>query len=66
MKAYNMYINGKWVGNELDQIEVINPATNEVVGTVPNGGEKEAELAIDAAYDAFQSWSQLTAYERSK
>ncbi len=28
-------------------------------------GEKEANEAIDAAYDAFQSWSQTTAYERA-
>lgn len=63
---YLMVVNGEQIGEDLPKIEVINPATNEVVGTVPNGGEKEAELAIDAAYDAFQSWSQLTAYERSK
>lgn len=63
---YLMVVNGEQIGEDLPKIEVINPATNEVVGTVPSGGEKEAELAIDAAYDAFQSWSQLTAYERSK
>ena len=42
-----MVVNGEQIGEDLPKIEVINPATNEVVGTVPSGGEKEAELAID-------------------
>lgn len=65
MLDYLMVVNGEKVGANLGKIEVMNPATNEVVGTVPNGAEKEAILAIDAAYDAFEGWSQLTAYERS-
>lgn len=61
-----MYINGDWVGDELDKLEVKNPATGEIVGTVPNAGQKETRLAIEAADEAFTSWSQLTAYERSR
>ncbi len=62
---YKMIINGEDVGEGLKEIEVINPATDELVGTVPMGGEKEAILAVDAAYDAFKEWSKLSAYERS-
>lgn len=62
---YLMHINGEQVGADLDKIEVINPANGEVVGTVPNGGREEAKMAIDAAYEAFTSWSKTTAYERS-
>ncbi|HLS07865.1 NAD-dependent succinate-semialdehyde dehydrogenase [Lentibacillus sp.] len=62
---YLMNINGEWVGNELDVLDVVNPANGEVVGTVPYGGEKEAEQAVDAAYEAFQSWSCLTAHDRA-
>lgn len=62
---YFMTINGKQVGDKLVKMEVVNPATNNVVGTVPKGGAKEAEMAIDAAYEAFESWSKLTAYERA-
>jgi succinate-semialdehyde dehydrogenase / glutarate-semialdehyde dehydrogenase len=61
-----MYINGEWVGEELDVIEVNNPATNEVLATVPLGGAEEAKLAVDAAYDSFKEWSQYSAYERSE
>lgn len=62
---YLMSINGEWVGKNLDTKDVTNPANGKVVGTVPNGGEAEAEKAVDAAYEAFQSWSETTAYERA-
>src|SRR5699024_4091011 len=62
---YLMSINGEWVGSELDTLNVVNPANGEMVGTVPNGGEKEAEQAVDAAYEAFESWSELTAHDRA-
>lgn len=61
-----MYINGDWTGDELDKLEVKNPATGKIVGTVPNAGQKETRMAIEAAHKAFESWSQLTVYERSR
>ncbi|WP_394547885.1 NAD-dependent succinate-semialdehyde dehydrogenase [Priestia aryabhattai] len=65
MKQANLYINGEFVSAN-DTYEVVNPATNEVVATVAKGGEKEAKLAADAAYEAFQTWSKKTAEERGK
>src|SRR6478752_6065551 len=65
MKQANLYINGEFVSTN-DTYEVVNPATNEVVATVAKGGEKEAKLAADAAYEAFQTWSKKTAEERGK
>ncbi|WP_042354247.1 NAD-dependent succinate-semialdehyde dehydrogenase [Bacillus rubiinfantis] len=62
-----MYIDGKWVGNDYEIFtEVLNPATNEVVGAVPTGGALEAKQAVDAAHHAFKAWSQKTAEERSR
>lgn len=61
-----MIINGEDVGGELSIIEVINPATGEKIASVPKGGGKEAELAVDAAYEAFEEWSALSVYERSE
>ncbi|PWA10376.1 succinate-semialdehyde dehydrogenase (NADP(+)) [Pueribacillus theae] len=61
-----LYINGEWMGSELEKINVTNPATGEIVGTVPNAGVKETREAIDAAYSAFLEWSTLTAYERAE
>jgi len=65
VKHHLMYINGEWLGENLEELNVMNPANGQIVGSVPIGGEKEANVAIDAAYDAFQSWSQTTAYERA-
>ncbi|MEH7436112.1 NAD-dependent succinate-semialdehyde dehydrogenase [Neobacillus drentensis] len=65
MEKYLMYCNGEWIGNDLPVIEVNNPATHEVIATVPLGGKNEARLAVDAANEAFPEWAALSAYERS-
>ncbi|CEG22189.1 Succinate-semialdehyde dehydrogenase [NADP(+)] [Planococcus massiliensis] len=59
------YINGEWTIYGDEVIQVMNPATGEQVGTVPNGGEAEATAAIEAAAAAFPSWSKTTVYERA-
>ncbi|OLO27662.1 succinate-semialdehyde dehydrogenase (NADP(+)) [Alkalihalophilus pseudofirmus] len=62
-----MYINGKWQQTESgNSFSSINPATGEVLGTIADGTAVDAMNAITAAEDAFDSWSSLTAYERSK
>ncbi|QDI93210.1 NAD-dependent succinate-semialdehyde dehydrogenase [Salicibibacter halophilus] len=61
-----MYVDGQWTGEDLSQFEVINPATKQVLGNVPNGGKEEAKQAVDAAHSAFESWSKLPAQERSR
>ena len=62
-----MYIDGQWTHAESDAVfDVFNPATNEKIGEVPDGGREDAARAIDAAGRAFQTWSKLTAYQRSK
>lgn len=65
VQTYQFYINGNWTGKELDQIDVVNPATNEVIATVPKGGATEAKQAVDAAHSALHKWSKKTAGERS-
>jgi len=63
---YSLIIDGKETGQDLEQQEVTNPATGEVVGTVPKGGKTEARQATDAAFEAFKTWSKLSAYERTE
>ena len=60
-----MVINGEKTGLNLEKIDVLNPATNKSVGTIPNGGKEEADQAVEAAYEAFKQWSEKTAYERA-
>ncbi|MCA1055690.1 NAD-dependent succinate-semialdehyde dehydrogenase [Rossellomorea aquimaris] len=66
MQHYNMLINGEEIGSDLPKVEVTNPATSEVVATIPKGGKSEAESAVDAAHHAFRDWSQHSVYERSE
>ncbi|WP_339198787.1 NAD-dependent succinate-semialdehyde dehydrogenase [Aeribacillus sp. FSL k6-2211] len=60
-----LYLNGEFVQLD-DNFVVQNPATFETVGYVPNGTAKEAKLAVDAAHEAFKTWSKTTAYERAE
>ncbi|PPA70766.1 NAD-dependent succinate-semialdehyde dehydrogenase [Jeotgalibacillus proteolyticus] len=66
MQEYSLLINGEESGQNLDKIEISNPATQEVFATVPKGGTEEARQAVDAAHAAFPAWAKLTASERSE
>ncbi|MDY3331006.1 MAG: aldehyde dehydrogenase family protein, partial [Pelistega sp.] len=60
------YIDGKWVdADSKEVIEVTNPATGELIGTIPNMGKAEAERAVLAAEAALTVWQQKSAKERS-
>jgi aldehyde dehydrogenase (NAD+) len=51
------WINGTLVEGGADRIDVVNPATGEVVATVPAGGPAEVDRAVAAARAAFPGWS---------
>jgi succinate-semialdehyde dehydrogenase/glutarate-semialdehyde dehydrogenase len=60
------YIDGKWVMNDArEPIEVSNPATGEMIGSVPNLTAEETRTAINAAAAAQESWRSQTARERA-
>jgi aldehyde dehydrogenase (NAD+) len=62
-------VGGDWISaSDGGTIEVINPATEEVVGTVPKLTRPDAQAAIAAAREAFDSgvWSGLAPDERSR
>ena len=62
----HLYIDGSWVEpNGEGTIEVINPATEGVIGSVPVGSESDANAAVEAARAAFTGWSESTIDERS-
>ena len=61
-----MFRNGEWVAAVSGKtFSVVNPATGEEIGQMPNGGAEDATLAIDAADEAFNTWSRTTAYKRA-
>src|SRR5213595_2244984 len=60
------YIDGQWVQAASGQtLKVDNPATGEIIGTVPKLTGAETRQAIEAANRAFPAWSKKTAKERA-
>ena len=69
VKHFKNYIGGEWVDAQSgDTFEVINPANEEVVATVPSGGRDDAQRAIAAAREAFDSgeWTSIEPDERKR
>lgn len=68
VKDAKLFINGKYVDALSGQtFDTFNPATNEKLASVANGGTEDAKRAIDAAQRAFESgiWSKMPVEERS-
>jgi len=60
------YVNGKWTDAKSGKtIKVTNPATGDVLGTVPNMGTDETRAAIEAANAAWPAWRKMLAKERA-
>lgn len=55
-------VDGRWAG--APELDVLNPATRDVVGRVPHAGGAEARAAVDAAAGALTPWSQMIAKQR--
>ena len=61
------YIDGDWVDADSGEtIDVVNPATGEVLGAVPKMGAAEARRAVAAADAAWPAWRALTGKERGR
>jgi succinate-semialdehyde dehydrogenase/glutarate-semialdehyde dehydrogenase len=60
------YLNGQWCdADDGSTFSVTNPATGEVIGTVPKMGAVETRRAIEGAHAAWAEWRKKTAKERS-
>ena len=60
------YIAGQWSDADSgDKISVNNPATNDILGSVPKMGGAETHRAIDAAAKAYPAWRAKTGKERA-
>jgi aldehyde dehydrogenase (NAD+) len=58
-------IGGASVAGSGERIEVVNPATEAVIATVPAGTAADVDAAVTAATSAFESWSVTTVAERA-
>ena len=62
-----LYIRGEWVSPAgAGKIEVVNPTTEEPLGSVPEGSAQDVERAVEAAREAFPSCSQTPVQRRAE
>ncbi len=69
IKPGKLFIGGKWVDSVSGKtFSTINPATEEVITTVAEGGKDDINLAVAAARNAFEDgpWRKADARDRGK
>jgi aldehyde dehydrogenase (NAD+) len=61
------YVAGTWVSSASDEaVDVINPATEEVIDQVPAGHPADVDVAVEAARAAFGGWAATPVAERAR
>src|SRR3954447_12034939 len=66
MAAPQLLIGGEWVDGADGGYEIVNPATEEVIGFAPEASEAQAVDAARAAQEAFPAWSQTAPSVRAE
>jgi aminobutyraldehyde dehydrogenase len=62
---HKMFVGGEWVESSSGEtMEVLNPATGEVIAEVPRGTAEDVERAVDAAKKAWVEWQDKTPKDR--
>lgn len=62
-----MFIGGKWCqGGDGKSEDVLNPATEQVLGKLPHASRADLDRALEAAQKGFEVWRKTSAYERGK
>ncbi len=62
-----LFVGGEWVtAAGADRIDLVNPATEEAMGHVPDGSAADVDRAVAAARAAFAGWSRTAVDERAK
>ena len=62
-----LFLNGEWTDSlSKETLEIINPATEEVIGKVSHARKEDLDLALKGAENAFNEWKHVSAYDRSK
>lgn len=65
-KNYQLLIDGQWVdAKDGETFETYNPANGELLATCANAGKEDVDLAVDAAWKAFETWKNVTPQEKS-
>jgi acyl-CoA reductase-like NAD-dependent aldehyde dehydrogenase len=65
MSQDQVFVNGRWTASAgTEQIDVVNPYSEQVIGGVPAGARSDVDRAVVAARSAFPSWSRTPVLER--
>jgi 1-pyrroline dehydrogenase len=65
--AYKSFVGGDWVdARSGETMEILNPATGELIAEVPRCGPEDVDRAIEAAKQALPEWLEKTPKERSE
>jgi succinate-semialdehyde dehydrogenase/glutarate-semialdehyde dehydrogenase len=65
--SYGLFIDGGWrPAYDAVTLEVIDPATEEVVGCIPRATAKDVDDALQAAARGFEVWKRVPAFDRSQ
>ncbi|KKW92032.1 betaine-aldehyde dehydrogenase [Sphingobium chungbukense] len=67
-RPFGHFINGLWEAGSGEPIAVVNPATEQPIGSIAAGGEAEVDRAVAAARQRFESaeWTRMPAAERER
>lgn len=66
-RTYKLFIDGKWVdGKDGKTFDTYNPSNGELLATCVDAGKEDVDLAVKAAWRAFDSWKNVSPQERSR
>ncbi len=66
-ERFGQFINGKWQGSSSNETyDVINPATEELIGKASKANNNDIQLAIKSAEKGLEIWKNTSPWERSK
>jgi len=66
-EKFGQFINGKWQKSSSNKTyEVINPATEEILGSASKASIKDIHLALESAKVGLEKWKNTSPWERSK
>ena len=66
-EKFGQFINGKWQSSSSNETyEVINPATEELIGKASKANKEDINLCLKSAAKGFEIWKNTSPWERSK
>ncbi len=66
-EKFGQFINSKWSKSSSGETyDVINPATEELLGKASKANNEDINLALKSAQKSFETWKNTSPWERSK